>query len=68
MNFSSSPKMWAINYISKHALILLKYMCNEKCCQGHDEPWEQKLKKKFKSNFQTKNKQHYIIQKQKHNN
>ncbi len=28
----------------------------ESCCQRHEEPQKQTLKKKFKSNFQTMNK------------
>jgi len=36
-----------INHVVKHVIIN---------CQGHEEPWEQRLKERSKSNFQTRNK------------
>jgi hypothetical protein len=50
------PHACAIN-VKKYS-ILLRYIfsCSRNMCQEHEEPQEQKLKKRFKSNFQTRNK------------
>ncbi len=37
-------------------------------CQGHKKPWEQGLKERFESNFQTKNKTRLHDSKQEHKN
>jgi len=42
-----------INNVVKHVILN---------CQGHEEPQEQRLKERYKSNFQIRNK-NYMIQK-----